>query len=139
MAGTTTTARRAPRKTTPRAKRPVAVPREQLDGHQPIRIVTTGPAPEVELVEAFSIDDRSYFIPKHVSPSVSLKFMKMARKGGMEIALGELLEQMLGEEAYDALANCPHVTDEQFWDVMQLVRHHAMGVIERPKGTSKSA
>lgn len=137
MAATKTRARTTAPKKTP--SRPVAVARKELDALQPIRIVTPETPPAVELVEVFSIDDTTYSIPRDISPSVSLRLMKVARTAGMEIAMGMMLEEVLGEEAYDALANCPHVSKEQFADVMELVRHHVMGPIENPKGTSKSA
>ncbi len=135
-ASTTATRARKPRATTARKARPVAVP---PDGFQPIRIVTSEAPAEVELVELFSIDDRSYFIPAKISPSFTLRFMKAVRSTGMEIAVGQLLEETLGEEAYDALASCTVLTDQQFADVMDLVRRHAMGAITNPKGNSRSA
>jgi len=136
MGATTTSRKRAPRKAPAPKPRPVAVP---LEGFQPIRIVTPETPPEVEMVEVFSIDDRPYCVPKDVSPSVALRFMKLARQTGTEIAMGALLEEMLGEEAYDALANCPHVTKEQFADVMTLIREHALGAVEAPKARSRTA
>jgi hypothetical protein len=136
MGATTTTPRkRAPRKTTS-PTRPVAVP---LNGFEPIRIVTPDQPAEVEMVEIFSIDNKPYCVPKDVSPSVSLRFMKLARLEGMEVAMAGLLEEMLGEEAYDALASYPHLTKEQFSDVMQLIRRHSMGAVEAPKERSKTA
>lgn len=128
--------RAAPKRT---QVRPVAVPRAALDAPQPVRIITTDAVAEPELFEIFSIDDVSYFAPKDVSPSVSLRLMKTARTAGMEIALGEMLEEVLGTEAYDALANCRHVTRAQFEAVMELVRTNVMGAVELPKGSSRSA
>lgn len=133
---TTTTRKRAPRKTPAPKSKPVAVP---LAGFEPIRIVTPEQPPETETIEIFSIDGKPFSIPLDVSPSVSLRFMKLARLEGMEIAMAGLLEEMLGSEAYDALANYPHLTKEQFSDVMLLVRRHTMGAVEAPKERSKSA
>jgi hypothetical protein len=138
MGATTTPTRkpRAPRKAPTPKPRPVAVP---VDGFEPIRIVTPETPPEIELVEIFSIDGKPFCIPMDVSPSVSLRFMKLARLEGMEIAMAGLLEEMLGTEAYDALANYPHLTKEQFADVMVLIRRHTMGAVEAPKEHSKTA
>jgi hypothetical protein len=135
-ATTSTTRKRTPRKTTAPKPRPVAV---LAEGFEPIRIVTPAKPEPVEMVEIFSIDDVPYFVPKDVSPSVSLRFMKLARQEGMEIAMAGLLEEMLGSEAYDALASYPHLTKEQFADVMLLIRRHTMGAVEAPKERSKSA
>lgn len=121
------------------ASRPVAVPHDGHDGPQPVRITTTGPAPQADLVEIFSIDDVPYFIPREISPSVSLRYMKRVRQIGLEIAAGELLEELLGTEAYDALANCKYVTQQHLADVISLVQHQTMGAIELPKGLSRSA
>lgn len=142
MSASTATPRKSASRKTPARKaaatapRPVAVP---LEGFAPIRIVTPEQPPEIEMIEIFSIDGKPYCVPKEVSPSLPLRFMKLARQVGSEIAMGALIEEMLGEEAYDALASCKYLKKEQFRDVMELINRHAMGAVEAPKGRSKSA
>lgn len=130
----TTRPRAATRKTTPKAVRPVTS--TELE---PLRLVTPENPPEVEEVELFSIDGRAYMVPREVSPAVSLRFLKAARQVGAELAMGELLEEMLGEEGYDALMNFKYLTQQNLVDLMELVKRHAMGALEGPKGTSRTA
>lgn len=129
-----TTARRTTRKTPIRS---VAVsPTGDL---QPLRFTTPEIEPEIERIVAFYIDDTPYSIPAEVSPSVSLRFMRASRAIGMEMAMGDLLGEMLGEEAYAALADYKHLTQQNMADLFNLVRKHAMGAMEVPKGSSRSA
>jgi hypothetical protein len=146
--GATTTAKRTParRSSTRKSAAPKPTPKPVAaaplaDGHfEPIRIVTPEQPPEQELVELFSIDGKSYFVPKHPPPAVALRFIKTAWVVGMELALAEMLQTMLGEEAYDALAECDAMTVDQLGAIMQGVRRLSMGALEGPKGSgSRSA
>lgn len=142
MGATTATRKPSSRKTSagkPAAAqrpRPVAVP---TDDFAPVQINSPVEPVDVERVPIFVIDGQTYYVDKNISPSVSLRFMKQVRVSGAEFALGGLLEEVLGEDAYDALANCPHVTQQQLADVMDLLKRHVMGAVEVPKGRSKSA
>lgn len=128
---------RPARRTTPARTGPVAVP--LADGVEPLRFTTPTEPVEEERVVVFFLDDVPYTMPAHVSPSVSLKFMKIARSDGMELAMAGLLEEVLGPEAYDALSNYKHLTQQNMGDLMDAIRRHAMGSLEGPKEGSKSA
>ena len=128
---------RPARRTTTARTGPVAVP--LADGLEPLRFTTPTEPVEEDRVVAFYIDDHAYTVPAHVSPSVALRFMKAARTGGTELAMSELLEEMLGPEAHDALMNYRHLTQQQLADLVHLIRRHAMGAIEDPKEGSRSA
>ncbi|NUU26110.1 MAG: hypothetical protein HOV68_32110 [Streptomycetaceae bacterium] len=150
--GASTTAKRATPRRAPARKNPsktdakdtgpagrALAPITAEGGFEPIRIVTPETPPEVELVELFSIDGQAYFVPRDPSPAVALRFIRAAQVAGMELALAELLVEMLGEEAYEALASCDAMTAAQFGAIMQGLRQLSMGALEGPKGSSRSA
>jgi hypothetical protein len=95
---------------------------------------TAGPIEEVEL---FSIDGIVYTMPAKVGTNVSLQYLRMVRTQGQEVALGWLLERVIGEDAYEALMNCDGLTPDALAQVMEVVRQHTMGAVEAPKGSSK--
>lgn len=108
---------------------------------EPLRLVTKRPedrAPE-ERVELFSIDDTSYTIPKKFPVGLGLKVIRTARRSGQEIAMAELLEEVIGSDAYDALVNYKDLEDEHLERLMNIVNQLALGSLEGPKGHSASA
>lgn len=90
-------------------------------------------AAAVEKVEVFELDGISYTIAKKPNVSLALRFLKMARIRGEEIAAGYLLEEALGSEAYDALASCLTLTPEDFAVVTETIKKHTMGGLEAGK------
>lgn len=76
---------------------------------------------EIEYVEIFEIDGKSHSIKKKQPVNVGLRYLKMVRTDGPEVAQSWLLEQVLGEEAYDALMNFDGLTQEQLQSVMKAV------------------
>ena len=67
-----------------------------------------------ERVELFTVTrdgkPTTYSMPNEPFPGLSLQYLKRARKEGETMAGSWLLEQVLGEEGYDALAGEPDVT-----------------------------
>ncbi|MGC5565343.1 hypothetical protein ACPYPG_21245 [Streptomyces sp. FR-108] len=106
----------APRKKTSAAQRK-AVP-TVAGGFEPLHF--SSKAPTEERVPIFYIDDDEYTIPKFISKSLSLNVLDRARDVGMEIAVTEAMEELLGEDGYKALLNCPSVSDED-WDAFQTI------------------
>lgn len=86
---------------------------------------------DVEMIDIFEIDGKTYQIPAKAKVNVSLKYMKNVRKHGAEYAAGELLEDMLGEDAYDALMNYDDLTAEDLNAVMEAVQKVALGDMEK--------
>lgn len=103
-----------PRKTTAR-KTAAARPEP---GFEPLRF--SSKAPTEERVPIFYIDDDEYTIPKFISKSYAMNVMDRAREVGMEIAVTEAMEELLGEEGYQALLKCPSISDED-WEKFQTI------------------
>lgn len=121
------------------AKASLVAPLTAAPGFAPIEITTSDQPVEVETVHLFSIDGTPYFVPRNPPPAVALRFVRTAWQAGMELALAELLDRMLGEEAYEALASCDAMTPEQLAAIMQHLKTLSMGALEGPKGSSRSA
>lgn len=62
---------------------------------------------EPDLVEIFRLGGRSYHIDRNVGVGVSMRMMKILSTKGEEEAIGAMLLELMGEEAFDALANHP--------------------------------
>lgn len=65
-------------------------------------------------VELFTIvngdERRTFTMPNRPHPGLALQYLKRARREGEALAASWLLEQVLGEDGYDALAAEPDVT-----------------------------
>ncbi|GAA1281540.1 hypothetical protein [Saccharothrix xinjiangensis] len=123
--------RKAPAKASPKTAALTAV-----GDFEPIEIVTPETPVEQELIHLFSIDGVAYHVPANPPPAIALRFVRTAWQAGTELALAELLERMLGPEAYDALAECDAMTPEQLRSIMQHLQRLSMGTLDGPKGGS---
>lgn len=90
-------------------------------------------AAAVEKVEVFELDGISYEIDKKPNVGLALRYLKIARLRGEEIAAGYLLEEALGSEGYDALSECRTLTKEDFAAVTETIKKHTMGGLEAGK------
>lgn len=98
-------------------------------------IEITTDAPEfAETEPLFSIDGVTYSIPKIISGSTALAFLKAAREDGEGLATAWLMEEVLGKEAFDALAACKTVTQAQMGAVMTVVKERTMAALEAVRG-----
>ncbi|TQS30055.1 hypothetical protein [Microbispora sp. KK1-11] len=112
--------------------RPVAAVR---DGDTPnvVRLSTSAAPVAVEKVPLFSIDDVEYGMPATIRPNVALKYLRMVRTQGGDVAEAWLLEEVLGAEAYEALMEYDQLTVDQLNQVMAIVRDHVLGQAEQQR------
>jgi hypothetical protein len=89
---------------------------------------------EVEQVELFKLNGKSYTIPNKARANVSLKYLNLLRKEGDAAASAYLLTTLLGEEAFDALTEYDDLTTEQFTDVVGAAQKVVLGELDNPKG-----
>lgn len=132
---TTTTRRRTVNKA------PAVRNMQTAQDFEPIRFVTKRPedrAPE-ERVVLFSLDDREFTIPRKFPIGLGLKVIRTMRKRGNEIGMAELLEEVIGADAYDALVNYPDLENGDIERLMEIVTSLALGSLDGPKGRSVSA
>ncbi|KND38485.1 hypothetical protein [Streptomyces acidiscabies] len=113
----------APRKKASAAQR--KTPPTVAGGFEPLRF--SSKAPTEERVVLFYIDDEPYTIPKFISKSLGFKAMHRARDVGMEIAVTEAMEELLGQEGYQALLGCPSISDEDWTQFQTTFRDLVFG------------
>lgn len=93
----------------------------------------------IEMIDLFEIDGEMYQIPAKPMINMVLKYLNMARKESQDNAVGWLLEQMVGEEAYAALMDFDDLTSDQLKTIMMVVEEVAMGALENPTKPSRPA
>lgn len=89
---------------------------------------------EVEKLELFSIDGKSYYIDNKPRLNVALKTLKLIRKDGEEAAIAYMMEAAIGEEAFDALTEYDDLDIETFQAIVQAAQKVVFGGLEAPKG-----
>lgn len=91
--------------------------------------------PEEEKILLFSLDGRDYYIPREVGGGVAVGYMWDLRTHGAEYAQAGILEYLLGEEGFAALAaNRRRITDQNLQDIMMAVNRHVLGPLEAKVG-----
>jgi hypothetical protein len=85
-------------------------------------------------IPLFSIDGQQYYMPERIGTNLLLKILRVVRQQGIEIAMAELLERVIGEDAYTALMEYDDLTEDQLKAVMDRVQHYTMGKLEAMTG-----
>lgn len=130
-----TTARPARKRATPAAK--PGSPAPAAAGAAPIKLYSDRAAATVEMVPLFSIDDVDYCIPKEPNALMALRYLEQVKQGvSQDMAMGYLLEDLLGRDAYRALlAYQGHMTPAQLAQLFQAAQSAVVGLVEVPKGS----
>lgn len=74
----------------------------------------------------FTVNGKAYDLWVNAPASVGLRYLKMVRKEGGESAAVWILEQMIGEDGYDALMGIPNLKDKDLQRIMKIVKEYAM-------------
>lgn len=111
---------------TKKAKRPDNEPPELIK-------LESAPAPERETAELFSIDGETYGVWLNPPANIGLQYLKMARVRGNDIAAQWLMEQMIGEDGYEALMDFDSLTEESLKQIVNACEEHALGPKEAKK------
>ncbi|MFE7461670.1 hypothetical protein ACWFMI_23525 [Nocardiopsis terrae] len=82
---------------------------------------------EVEMVPLFTLDGQTYEIAKKYPASLSVGYLRQVKESGPEVGWAWLMEEVLGEDAMEALETHPSITDEHMDQIGQIIRHHALG------------
>jgi hypothetical protein len=135
----TTTRKRTPKPVVRATPRSIVDAGKDDDEFEPLHFVTPDTEAAEDRVVIAYLDDYELSMPRAVPPNVGLKLMRTARKQGTDAVVGEMLEEVLGEEAYERLANYKHLTDEDLAALIKVVTKVVMGALEVPKASSKSA
>lgn len=87
-----------------------------------------------EMVELFTLNDQTYSIPKKPKANIALRYLREARTLGEDVAAGNLLEAVLGEEGYTALMDYEDLTMKDLQSIMLIAQKVVMGGIEDAAG-----
>jgi hypothetical protein len=93
-----------------------------------VELSSTAPD-DAATVELFSIDGRMYTMPANPPAGVILAYLRTLRTQGEEFANVELLETLIGAEAYTALTSCPTLRAEDLRAIMEVVSDHSLGLL----------
>ncbi len=98
---------------------------------EPVRITTT----DVEVEEAtrvplFYIDDEEYTIPQTFSASIGLRYLRNINVDGRDYAIAQLMEEVLGEEGFEALSTCNYLTKTQIENITEYIVELALGAVD---------
>jgi hypothetical protein len=85
----------------------------------PFRIDTSKPPVESERMALFYIDEKEYTGPVKVSAMTAMKSLEWLANRGPEYAAYKVMIECIGQEAFDALANCAQL---EFADAQKLVQ-----------------
>lgn len=88
---------------------------------------------DTDRLPVFYLNGVEYSIPRRINMSVGLRFIRNRSKFGADVAITKLMEEMLGEEAYDALLGYDGVTDRDFEVITEILSKAAMGKLEAQK------
>lgn len=101
-----------------------------------VEIVSADPFDDepVKDTPLFSIDGEVYGIQQEIPASVALRALDVARRQGEEIMMSWVLEEVLGQKAYQALLDCRTVTPGQLKSIMNVVVDQVMGSLEESRG-----
>lgn len=99
----------------------------------PVRI-DSSKTRENPMEELFSIDDDQFFIPVEVPPNVTLKFIRDMRGGQMEVAVAKALDNLIGADAVDRLADCEALEADQLKQIMDVIEEKMMAASAAMQG-----
>lgn len=86
-----------------------------------------------QMVDLFELDGRTYRIPRKPSAVLVLNFIRESRnpKMGPDLAVENLLIRLIGQTAWDALAESPEVDAEDVASILALVGQVALGEVKK--------
>jgi hypothetical protein len=125
-----------PAPTRPARKRATAPKTVAAASTAPIKLYTKQSNDAVEMTPLFSIDDVDYLIPVEPNAIMALRYIEQVKQGlSEEMAMGYLLEDLLGAEAYmGLLAFKGHMSPKQFVELFTAAQNALVGLVEIPKG-----
>lgn len=82
----------------------------------------------------FTIDGKAYDLWVNAPASVGLRYLKMVRTENQEAAAVWLMEQMIGEDGYEALMNYSKLKAKDLERIMRVVKEYALADEESPAG-----
>lgn len=130
---TATTARKRAAKA-PQDRKPPERVTEIVDGPvEPLEFSTEDDGQPTPVVHLFSIDGQAYYVPAEPSAGIALQFMRRYRADPIA-GQGWVMEELLGEDAYRALASYKKLKAADLQKLIQIVLRLVMGSVEAATG-----
>ena len=73
---------------------------------------------EPDPVEIFRLDGKPYYIDRNLGAGISLRMLRTLRHESENAAVAAMLEELLGEEAFDDLANFRGITTKHLAQIL---------------------
>lgn len=84
----------------------------------------------------FTIDGVDFFMPKEPSPQIGFKMMRDIRRRGEIYAYAGLMEELLGPDVLDALADTQSMSDKDWEVVGEIIATKVFSRMKDPMGKS---
>lgn len=92
-----------------------------------VHFTSAAPEEEQKFETLFTVDDKEYALWINPPASVGLAYLKMVKEENTEAAAVWLLEQMIGEDGYEALMGLPDLKEEDLTRIMKICKQYSMG------------
>ena len=103
--------------------------------HKSVKL--TSSTKEVEQIELFELDGKSYTIANKPRVNLSLKVLRISADKSEQPGRGDMLEALLGKENYETLLDFDDLTIEDFTAIVELASEVVFGELEKnPKASS---
>lgn len=133
MAASVANPRRA-LKASPRRKsvRPPVAP-SPFEPFEPIELTTEADTNEESLVHLFSIDGEKYYVSGSQDVTLALRYARILKNEGQELAMLWLFEEVLTAEACEALENMRRLKPESLAKILVALQQIILGNLDAPK------
>ena len=95
---------------------------------------TSSPAAQSKGMHLFSLgvgdNEKHYYMPEQVPPNIAFKFMRDRRREDVVYAVAGLIENAIGPDALDALAEADDMSAEDMRTLMKIIQEKVMGHME---------
>lgn len=105
---------------------PPVVDADPLDGYQDPSLDGKKPL--------FTLGDKTYYMPNEVPPNIAFKFLRDRRRQDIVYATAGVIENVIGADALDALAEADDMKPEDMRALMKIIQEKVMGQMQDVMG-----
>ena len=103
----------------------------------PVGVYLDGEPVPADRTLLFGVNGKQYTAPKKVPKKVVFRYLRALHNDEGEKAMADMVYEVLGDAVMDALAT-EDLHDDEFDQVMRVVRKHVMGATEATLGNSSN-
>lgn len=104
------------------------------DGLPKLISLRTAEPTEDDRVDLFAVNGTTYQISTKPKINTALKYMHLARTQGSDVAVGYMLETLIGADGYQALMEFDDLTQDDLETIIAAASKIMAGAVEDPKG-----